>query len=499
VSPTNRRRAERGHAVRIRHRNLAIGVSSVAFLIVAIALLPITYPDGDTRFAIAWGSELVGGSKPSFEGLAPIKHPLTLLGGAVVSVFSPQGVIDITAIAALLTFVLLGLATFRLGRTLAGSAAGALAVVIVLTRPDVIFAALAARKDLLFATLVIGAAALIASAPRGHRLWALGLLGAAGLIRPEAWLMAVIYGGWLWWRGDLDLRARRVVAALALSAPVIWVLADLILTGNPFQTAGSGSDRASIVAAGFQEPGAGGPQVSGLRRLAGYLEIGIPGIVGWPATTAAILVAGQQLWRLRSGERLSSPPALLVIAGVIGAMVISGAVLNVFTLPLQDRFLTVAAVAVVILAASSIAGARRTPVLGAALAILVVGVLVALPDDLSETRASAQRTERNRDQAADLTKLLASPRVAQAIADCPQLQIAAARRPSAQFGRATLALVLDVPADDIDPVRDPRLTPNGSVFSFKIQQPQRKATANRRSPKAKTTSGEGSWSLVSAC
>ena len=122
-----------------------------------------------------------------------------------------------------------------------------------------------------------------------------------------------------------------------------------------------------------------------------------------------------------------------------------------------------------------------------------------MPGDLSDIRADAQRTERNREEAADLAKLLARPRVAQAIADCPQLQIAAAVRTSAQFGRATLALELDIPADDIDPVRDPRLAPNVSVFGFKIQQLRRKATANPRSPKAKTTSAEGSWSLVSAC
>lgn len=487
-------------AVRQRWRTLGLVVGLVLFLIGAVLVLPITYPDGDTRFAIAWGGELLRGSTPSFEGIVPIKHPLTLVGGAVVSVLPPQTAINATAIGALVTFVVLGFGVFRLGRLLAGTAAGALAVVVVLSRPEIIFGALAARKDLLFAALVIAAAALVATAPRKNWAWALGLLGAAGLIRPEAWVLAAGYGAWLIWGVQVDLRTRRLVIGLVLSAPVIWALIDLTLTGSPFHTIGSGSDRASIEAAGFIEPGADGLQVSGLRRFRGFVEIGIPGIIGWPATVAAILVGAQALISWRQGERSTSYAALIAIVAIVVAMLGVAVVLNVFSLPLQDRFLIVAAVAVGILAASALAGARSSPLLGGALAILVIGVLVGLPGDFDDTRADAQRNERNRNDASALASLVAQPAVSQAVAECSALEVASKVRTSAQFGRATLGVELEVPVDDIEPVREPRLTRGGSVFGFKLKQLRRKAVQNnRRAPKPETVAGVEPWGFVSAC
>ena len=499
ASTAGDRQAQRERSVQRRRRTLGLGVGLVVLVVGVLLVLPITYPDGDTRFAIAWGSELLRGQTPSFEGIGPIKHPLTLAGGAIVSILPPQGAINATAIGALLTFALLGYATFRLGRLLAGTAAGALAVVVVLSRPEIILGALTARKDLLFAALVISAAALVASAPRKNRGWALALLAAAGLIRPEAWVLAAAYGTWLIFRERVDLRTRRLVIAAVLSAPLIWALSDLILTGSPLHTIGSGSDRASIEAAGFIEPGAAGLQVTGLRRFTGFVEIGIPGIIGWPATIAAILVVAQTLISWRRGDRSGSYAALIAIAAIVVAMLGVAVVLNVFSLPLQDRFLIVAAVAVGILAASALAGARSSPLLGGALAILVIGILVGLPGDVSDTRADAQRNEGNRDDAKALAQLAARPAVKQAIADCPEVEVASKVRTSAQFGRATLAIELEVPVDDISPVRRPRLTKGGSVFGVKIKRLRRKATANRNAPRAKTVANADPWGFVSAC
>src|SRR5436309_3248203 len=56
------------------------------------------------------------------------------------------------------------------------------------------------------------------------------LLGLAGLLRPEAWLFLAAY--WLWLFPALDWPARLRYAALAAAAPAIWLLSDLLVTGD---------------------------------------------------------------------------------------------------------------------------------------------------------------------------------------------------------------------------------------------------------------------------
>jgi hypothetical protein len=57
------------------------------------------------------------------------------------------------------------------------------------------------------------------------------LLAIAGLLRPEAWLMAGLYFLWVAW--PASWRQRAWFAALAAAGPAIWVLSDWIVTGKP--------------------------------------------------------------------------------------------------------------------------------------------------------------------------------------------------------------------------------------------------------------------------
>ena len=57
------------------------------------------------------------------------------------------------------------------------------------------------------------------------------LLTIAGLQRPEVWLLSGVY--WLYLLSGLTTRARVWTAVLAASAPCLWVLGDLIVTGRP--------------------------------------------------------------------------------------------------------------------------------------------------------------------------------------------------------------------------------------------------------------------------
>ena len=61
----------------------------------------------------------------------------------------------------------------------------------------------------------------------------MALLAAAGLLRPEAWVLAGLY--WLWCLAGRGACARRgsALAALVALAPLGWALVDLAVTGDP--------------------------------------------------------------------------------------------------------------------------------------------------------------------------------------------------------------------------------------------------------------------------
>ncbi len=91
--------------------------------------------------------------------------------------------------------------------------------------------------DISYVALIVWAVVLEVERPRRGTA-VLALLAAAGLLRPDAWVLAGVY--WLWCcvaqrTTALDWstwRSRR-------SAPLIWVLVDLIVTGKPFYSLNS--------------------------------------------------------------------------------------------------------------------------------------------------------------------------------------------------------------------------------------------------------------------
>ena len=84
--------------------------------------------------------------------------------------------------------------------------------------------------DVPFLALVMWAAALEARRPR-RGLAPMALLAAAGLLRPEAWVLAGLY--WLWCLPGRSPGARLRLLGLAAAAPVAWCLVDLAVTGDP--------------------------------------------------------------------------------------------------------------------------------------------------------------------------------------------------------------------------------------------------------------------------
>ena len=112
-------------------------------------------------------------------------------------------------------------------------ATGAVLALILLTRPILVHQALTANVDVPFLALVLAAATLEAARPR-RGLPVLALLAVAGLLRPEAWLLSAAYLVWLW--PATHGRQRAAAVAVALSAPVLWGLFDLVAAGDPLHS-----------------------------------------------------------------------------------------------------------------------------------------------------------------------------------------------------------------------------------------------------------------------
>ena len=95
---------------------------------------------------------------------------------------------------------------------------------------DMQLLALRAMFDLPFYLMIFGAALLELRRPRCG--WpVLLVLALAGLLRPEAWLLAGVY--WLYLAPTTPRPLLIRYALLVAAAPVLWLLADLIVTGEP--------------------------------------------------------------------------------------------------------------------------------------------------------------------------------------------------------------------------------------------------------------------------
>src|SRR3954471_16857805 len=154
-----------------------------------------TYPNYDSAYSLLWGRELLDGTLPSLDAYgAPTQHPLAIVVGAVLSPLgdaAPRVWLALPVAA----FCLLVAGVYRLGRVAFTPWVGAVAGALVLSRLDYPFLAARGYVDIPYLALLAWAGALEAQRPRrGGAVWA--LLIAAGLRRPEAWLLAGAY--WLW-------------------------------------------------------------------------------------------------------------------------------------------------------------------------------------------------------------------------------------------------------------------------------------------------------------
>ncbi|MDP9385586.1 MAG: hypothetical protein M3P50_10205, partial [Actinomycetota bacterium] len=188
-----------------------------------------THVNYDTRYALLWARDLWQGHRPEFlADFAPTPHPLQIAASSLALPFGDGA--DQAAIAAiLLCFGAVVWLAYRLGAVLFSPWVGVITALVALTRPALERDALLAYQDVPFAALILGAVLLEAGRPRRGPA-VLGLLALAGLLRPEAWVLAGLYVLYLW--RSTECRRLPLLIGLAALAPALWALMDWLVTGD---------------------------------------------------------------------------------------------------------------------------------------------------------------------------------------------------------------------------------------------------------------------------
>ncbi|QEC47448.1 hypothetical protein FSW04_07555 [Baekduia soli] len=319
----------------MRPRPLVVpaAVSVALAALVWLACTPARFVNYDTEYALLWGNDLVHGRTPDYSvAFAPTPHPLaTLVGalGALVGTGFGEGLFEVLAFLAL---GVLGWLVFALGRAWFGTAAGVVAALVVLTREPVLSYGVRAYVDIPYLCLLLGAL-LVETRRRRAGTPVLVLVGLAGLLRPEAWLFAIVYGLWLWRGGAL----RPVHVALIAGAPALWALSDLAITGDPLHSlTGTRSTAADL------------GRVTGLQHVPSTLPRRLGEILREPVLLGAAGGGVLTLWRLRDRAVLG------VTAGVVA--VVAFCVLAAAGLSILTRYLLGPAAILAIFCGAGVAG-----------------------------------------------------------------------------------------------------------------------------------------------
>jgi hypothetical protein len=301
--------------------------------LIGFLLIP-TYPIYDTEYYLLWGREITHGQLPSFTAFdAPTEHPLAVAFGSVVSLFGNAG-LRLEVLCAIASFLLLAWGIYRLTRTAFTPIVATAAVALLLTRFNFMFLAARGFVDLTYCAAIVWAAALEIEKPRRGTAVFVVLL-AAELIRPDAWLLAGLY--WLWCAPHASWGARIRWAAIVVSAPLIWVALDWIVSGQPLLSLHHTQDTA--VALGRTVPLAQLP-----KTLSHYLIVLTKSAVFAGGIAGVVLAA----WLV---PRRMVAPFVVLLSGIGTFVVLAGAGLSVI-----DRYLLMPAVMILIFCAFALTG-----------------------------------------------------------------------------------------------------------------------------------------------
>jgi hypothetical protein len=396
-----------GSRAALRRALPGIGVAVAIAALVRLVYAP-WYGNYDVRYALLWARDVLHGHTPDYEAaFAPTPHPLSIAWSLIGLPFgdSAGSVMVLLALAGLGALVWI---IFRLGQELFSPWVGAIAALVVLTRPAILRDALLGYQDVPFSALVIGAALLEARRPRRGTA-VLVLLGLAGLLRPEAWVLSGLYVLYLW-RG-VTPRERWKLVAIAAAAPLVWAFTDVLVTGDPLHSLHGTADLA--------EENARRRKVTQVPRwTAQYL-----GFTLREALIVGVPIGLVFAWLYRRRE------AALPVA-VIVAMLAVFAIGPIFGLPLIARYVRTPAELMTLFFGLALAGWMLLPggrertwwtVIAAFCALLFA---VFIPKNVTMLRGLHTRVVREGAFYRSLRGVAQSPRVRSAFAACAPLSTA---------------------------------------------------------------------------
>jgi hypothetical protein len=409
-----------------------------------------TYPTYDSFYALLWGRDLLHLHLPDFRVYrGPTEHPLAIAFGIVCSIFGQYGA-RLMVLGSIASFVAVIAGMYRLGRLCFGPVVGLLAALLVLSRFFVENLATQGYLDISYVALIVWAVAFEVERPRRGALVFL-TLAAAGLLRPEAWVLSGVYWLWCAWprrtpsksRGessdmaspgtpppgtpppspevpsiDTDRRSQDLRSAsrrlqylgLALIAPIVWVGVDTIVTGDPLYSLHSTAELAQELE---RTQGLSSVIVSvwtfGVRI--DKLPVILGGLVGVPLA----------VWL--APRRVLTPLAALLTLG--GAYVLEGA----GGASLVDRYLMGVAILLLLFCAVTVGGwamlqpgskLRRVWMVGAAALVFYGGASAAASLSLSSLRTTLAEHEEFH---VELASALRAPTVRAQLRRCELLSL----------------------------------------------------------------------------
>jgi hypothetical protein len=378
-----------------------------------------TYPTYDSFYALLWGRDLLHLHLPDFKVYrGPTEHPLAIAFGVLCSLFG-QGGARLMVLGSIASFVVLVAGVYRLARLCFGPVVGMFAALLMLSRFFDENLAAQGYLDISYVALILWAVALEVERPRRGAAVFL-MLAAAGLLRPDAWVLSGVYWLWCAWppigdRGEhrsasTSNRTRLQYLGLAAIAPLVWVGADAVVTGNPLYSLHSTAGLA-------QELGRTQGVSSTIASVWTYsvridkLPVVLGGLIGVPIA----------VWLVP--RRVLVPLAVLIVLvfvfvaeGAVGASVI-------------DRYLMGAASVLLVFCAVAIGGwamlesgskLRRVWMVAAAALVLYGAVSAATTLSLSSLRTTLAYHE---DFHKGLAVALADPAVKAELRRCPLVSL----------------------------------------------------------------------------
>ncbi len=366
-----------------------------------------TYPTYDSFYALLWGRDLLHLHLPDFRVYrGPTEHPLAIAFGMLCSIFGDGGA-RLMILGSIASFVAAVAGMYRLGRLCFGPVVGLMAALLLLSRFFVENLAAQGYLDISYLALIVWAVVLeVERRRRGAPV--LLLLAAAGLLRPDAWVLSGFY--WLWCSWPVGNATRLRYLLLAAIAPVVWVGFDAIVTGNPLYSLTATAGLAQEL-----------ERTQGLASVVGSVWTFSDRIDKLPILLGAI--AGLPLAVWLAPRRVLVPLASLILLvfvfvaeGAAGASVI-------------DRYLIGAATVMLLFCAVGLGGwamlergskARRVWILGATALIAYGATSAATTLNLTSLRTTLAYHE---DFHKGLAQALADPRVKAELKRCRLLSL----------------------------------------------------------------------------